>query len=168
MDYRNDAAFCEAIRSLIALGHVLIHLKYHYYQGFIRAYGADPHISRLCQVYFYPTWFGGSFSAATWTWFNSQTRTNNNVESFHCAIKKFFAAPHMTFYKFSTILLQYGQSVAYDHEVRVAAGNPPPRVNYRYNRVAKSFETFHRNIMQYNPVQYLRGVANLVVAPLKM
>ena len=46
MDYRNDA-----IRSLIALGHVPIHLKHHYYQGFIQAYGADPHISRLCQVY---------------------------------------------------------------------------------------------------------------------
>lgn len=77
MDYRNDAAFREAIRSIIALGHVPIHLKDHYYQGFIRAYGADPRISRLCQVYFYPTWFCGSFSAATWTWFNSQTRTNN-------------------------------------------------------------------------------------------
>ena len=85
--------FVKPSALLSPYGHVPIHLKDHYYQGFVQAYGVDPRISRFCQVYFYPTWFGGTFSPANGPgWLNSQTRTtNNSVESFHCAIKKFFA-----------------------------------------------------------------------------
>ena len=74
----------------------------------------------------------------------------------------------LTMYKFITVLLQYGQSVAYDFDVRSAAGNPNPRARRRYRTVDAAIHTFHNNILRYNTAQYLRGLANMAPAPMNM
>ena len=74
----------------------------------------------------------------------------------------------MTAYKFVTVLLQFSQSVAYDFEIRMAAGNPAPTVRKRYIRADRVIETFHNNLFRYGTVQYLRGIGNTVSAPVNM
>ena len=52
-----------------------------------------------CRDYFHPTRFR-MFAPGLWTWFAADNRTNNNSESFHSALAKFVAQPHLSFYKF--------------------------------------------------------------------
>lgn len=134
----------------------------------LATFGADQRIARFCEEYFWPTWFAGTFPLASWTFYKSPARTTNNVESFHCGLKKYFQRPHMTTYKFLVVLLQYAQTVAYNFDVRAAAGNPAPVVRRRYRTVNRAFDSFHNNIWAYNTVQYLRGIANMVPAPTNM
>lgn len=112
VDYRDDAGFREAVRALIALGHMPANWKQHYYQGFLAVYGNDPRIARFCQFYFHPTWIAGLFPLHIWDWHNSEHRTNNNIESFHATMKRFFAHPHLTIYKFVALFFQLSSVVA--------------------------------------------------------
>ena len=113
-----------------------------------------------------PAWIAGVFPLHIWDWHNSEHRTNNNIELFHATMKRFFAHPHLTIYKFVALFIQLSKCGSYDYDVRAANGHPAPRPNKRYARVNKCFKTFHRN--SYTVAGYLSGVANLVPNPLNM
>ena len=59
----------------------------------------------------------------------------------------------MTTYKFLSVLLQFAQLVAYDFEVRAAAGNPVPKIRKRYRTIDTTIANFQNNIiLLYYPV----------------
>ncbi|MEM7421975.1 MAG: hypothetical protein AAF364_20030 [Pseudomonadota bacterium] len=157
--YRNEPAYREKIRLIIALGHVPAVEKMLAIQDLRPILAQDPRVIYFFDDYFNRNWITGR-PLDLWDWHNVEKRTNNHCEGYHSALKRFFKIPHLSMYKFAFVLLDSEKAVEKNFYNRLA-GNPLPPVNADYARVAENISRLHAELSnrERTYVDFLRGIS---------
>lgn len=161
--YRQDPAFKQAIRELIALGHVPAQFKRAYLDDILRRFAADQRVVNFVNEYFIPAWFT-RYSLQIWDWFMVEVRTNNYVEAFHSALKTYFEQPHLTFYKFISVLKDQEHTANAKLNDRIH-GLPPPTPNKTYSDLNERVLRLHAEFYNRFPEHFLSGIASCAPRP---
>ncbi|MGI9555232.1 MAG: hypothetical protein ACR2M9_00005 [Cyanophyceae cyanobacterium] len=155
--YRENADFRQAIRELIALGHVPAQFKRVYLDDIMLRFSGDARIHDFITQYFLPVWFN-RYTLTIWDWYMCEVRTNNYVESFHSAIKTYFEQPHLTMYKF-VLVLRDQERMSNGKFLDRIRGLPPPEPSKVYFSLNKRVMQIHGEFYSRFPRHYLAGIA---------